>query len=175
MGSTSVLERLDRRKKVVGSCWHYEGARDGAGGGLVYYRGQMRRAHRVVFSELSGREFAELGDIRRECGNRKCWNPDHLVEGFYRERLTPVAGQGADVYAGSGETHAADPSSVPERAAKVAELREKMQSAITKGTESRLRDFAPPSPVAPVVPVCEDCGEEIDPFDTHICRGEVGV
>lgn len=133
------MQRLESRKEViVGGCWHYLGAVDRGGGGLIYYEGRMQRAHRVAFSCTRSRELSGVGEVIRVCGNPKCWNPEHLEE--------------------SGVP---DPTKefVPFRADDVETLREKMSLIQSKGAA-----------VDVAVPTCSECGEEVDPFDTHICR-----
>jgi hypothetical protein len=76
-----LLEQIDRS----GECWLWLGRKDRDGYGLVWWAGQNRRAHRIVYQEIYGP--IPLGadgkpldlDHRRTCP-RHCVRPDHLEQ-----------------------------------------------------------------------------------------------
>ncbi len=73
--SQKLPERISTRILHRGDCWLWTSDRNSAGFGEVYYRGQMRPAHRVVYELLQGPTPALL---THACGTHRCVNPDHL-------------------------------------------------------------------------------------------------
>lgn len=57
-------------------CWEWLGTKR-HGHGHFYYKGKMRRAHRVSL-ELAGRPAPDDMHVDHTCRNRSCVNPDHL-------------------------------------------------------------------------------------------------
>jgi len=58
----------------MSGCWLWTAALDGKGYGMVWWRGQMRRAHIVVYEILVG-EVPEGLERDHLCQNRACCNP----------------------------------------------------------------------------------------------------
>lgn len=69
-------DRLARLYRVRSDgCWEWVGAIDRIGYSTVWYRGRVRRAHRVVYEVLRGAPASELDHL---CRFKACVNPDHL-------------------------------------------------------------------------------------------------
>lgn len=82
--NTSVEQRF--AKKIVRTadhCWIWTGATNGVGYGLMFVTTDAMRtpiyAHRMAF--LFAYRRSPEGWILHLCDNRRCCNPDHLVEG----------------------------------------------------------------------------------------------
>ncbi len=73
--SQKLPERISTRILHRGDCWLWTSDQNSAGYGEVYFHGQMRPAHRVVWEILRGPTPAFLTNA---CGTRRCGNPDHL-------------------------------------------------------------------------------------------------
>ncbi len=59
-------------------CWEWQRNKDAKGYGLFWYRGGMRRSHRMGF-ELFNHRVPTL-HILHKCDNSSCVNPHHLYE-----------------------------------------------------------------------------------------------
>ncbi len=74
--SQKLPERISTRILHRDGCWLWTSDQNTAGYGEVYYRGQMRPAHRVVYELVRGHP-APAG-LAHSCGTRRCVKPDHL-------------------------------------------------------------------------------------------------
>jgi len=74
---------LAKVTKYPGGCWHWTGATDGRGSGVLSVLGEngVRRnvgAHRVSYILAHG-EIPDNQHVWRTCGNLHCVNPAHLA------------------------------------------------------------------------------------------------
>ena len=76
-------ERFRRRIKISESgCWLWRHPLSQDGYGQIFWQGQMRGAHRVVWMLLRGNP---IGELDHTCRVRNCVNPDHLEIVSHRE------------------------------------------------------------------------------------------
>lgn len=82
------------RCRVQGECIVWQGGRKSAdeGYGVISFRGQMWRAHRLFFWILHRRQ--PVGLVRHLCGNAACVNPDHLADGTHSDNLRDAYAMG---------------------------------------------------------------------------------
>ena len=86
-----LRERIDMDGPVpahapeMGKCWIWTGATT-KGYGKVFWKGQMRTAHRVCFSVLV-KEPVKRSHVDHLCRNPPCCNPAHLEEVSMRENI----------------------------------------------------------------------------------------
>lgn len=81
----TVTQRLLERVRIMPSgCWEWQGAKAGAGYGVLLRDRRMAYTHRVAYELFVG----PIGDglhIDHLCRNRICCNPDHLEPVTVRE------------------------------------------------------------------------------------------
>ena len=74
------LARLMSHVRVDPSgCWIWSGSLNGRGYGQMYWRGRVRRAHRVSYALLKG-PLVEGLDLDHLCRVTLCVNPAHLEQ-----------------------------------------------------------------------------------------------
>jgi len=73
----TLPQRVTSRIDASGDCWEWTGVVTDNGYGRVWYKGNMRGAHRAVWELLVGPIPKDL-TIDHLCRNRSCVNPDHL-------------------------------------------------------------------------------------------------
>ena len=74
-----LIERLEARKfEAPSGCWEWTGSTDTIGYGLISLTGKLYGVHRVSFFVHNG---FWPNVCRHSCDNKKCFNPDHLVDG----------------------------------------------------------------------------------------------
>lgn len=84
-----TLERLKLNATVTpAGCWIYSGKPAPNGYCKVQYGGKTHYVHRLAYELATGSKPKSNIDIRQDCGNRRCFNPDCLVAGT---RKTTVA------------------------------------------------------------------------------------
>lgn len=79
------------------NCWNWTGAQDGAGYGVVGWRNQSVRIHRLIYSYLiypipagRGKNIPVCDHL---CNNRRCCNPDHIQIVTNKENILRGNGQ----------------------------------------------------------------------------------
>lgn len=74
---TAVIDRLRARTEHRADCWVWLGALDTSGYGRIGVGPATDATHRVAYVELVG-PVPDGMQLDHLCGNRACWNPDHL-------------------------------------------------------------------------------------------------
>ena len=82
----TTAERFWHYVRQEGSCWEWVGGKYPNGYGRLNVDGNMEYAHRVSYRIHKG-EIPEGLEIRHQCHNRKCVNPDHLLVGTHTENM----------------------------------------------------------------------------------------
>ena len=80
--TTAGVARFFDNVRITKSCWLWMGYFDGNGYGCFGFRGGKVSSHRFSYQLFVGP--IELGKYilhRRECGDRRCVNPNHLYMG----------------------------------------------------------------------------------------------
>ena len=76
--SRSLPRRIEAKiERRPDGCWQWIAFCDGDGYGHVWYRGAMRKAHRVVYALVVG-PIPDGNDLHHSCETKSCVNPDHL-------------------------------------------------------------------------------------------------
>jgi len=86
-----VRERFLSKIHEVDGCWLWTGALDDGGYGLFSVGGKTQRAHRVAYELRFGKPRQH---VRHKCGQRRCVNPAHLVEGTRQENVADMRRHG---------------------------------------------------------------------------------
>jgi hypothetical protein len=77
----SIKERLLFRRRIEpNGCWIWLGCCAASGYGTIRIDGKQRPVHRISYTEFIG-EPKNLVLHKRECSNKRCFNPDHLYDG----------------------------------------------------------------------------------------------
>lgn len=87
----SFIERLMARVVVdsVTRCWHWTGATNRKGYGVIWRAGKTELTHRACYEELVG-PIPDGHQVDHECEVEDCLNPEHLnpvlphLNNFYR-------------------------------------------------------------------------------------------
>lgn len=66
-------------------CLLWEGASDDAGYGIVWWKGNRRRVHRVMFELVRGRRPRKDRQLLHSCDTPGCSEDRHLREGTNRQ------------------------------------------------------------------------------------------
>src|SRR6266849_207393 len=72
-----MLRLLNHRELCASGCWLYVGYRDAFGYGTFYWRGVTTKAHRAAYLLWVG-PLERGAEIHHRCGNKSCFNPEHL-------------------------------------------------------------------------------------------------
>lgn len=83
------------------SCWEWVGGMWPNGYGRLNVNGSMDYAHRISYEINKGSIPPEL-EIRHQCHNKKCVNPDHLLVGTHIENMQDSVRDGMT---SRGESH----------------------------------------------------------------------
>lgn len=76
-----MMEKIRRNTKITkGGCWEWIASTNSAGYGQITINHKYWLSHRYVYTVVHGPITDDLV-IRHKCHNRKCCNPDHLIEG----------------------------------------------------------------------------------------------
>ena len=75
-----LLPRI--REKIVlpvdeNDCWHWTGSHDWTGYSRVWWKGRIKKAHRILY-ELLVEEVSFRLDLDHLCKNKGCVNPAHM-------------------------------------------------------------------------------------------------
>lgn len=68
------------------NCWRWTSSINYSGYAHFWYKGQVRRAHRVIYEHYFG-EIVVGFELDHKCKNRWCVNPDHLEEVTHKENV----------------------------------------------------------------------------------------
>jgi len=74
---------LEKCKANENDCWVWQGAKDAAGYGFVFFRGKKYRIHRIaawLYKRVPLRHSTIRVRHRNDLCDRACCNPDHLVK-----------------------------------------------------------------------------------------------
>lgn len=93
-------------------CWVWTKCCDQDGYGLVWFDGQMRRAHRIIYEILVG-PIPDGLDIDHLCRVRACVNPDHMEPVAHGENIRRgLLGYALRTLCKSGRHDITDPANV---------------------------------------------------------------
>jgi hypothetical protein len=72
------------------ACINWSRYKDRAGYGTTFYRGKVRKAHRVAYCHANGIPIESIDHmvIRHTCDNPSCVNPLHLITGSLKDNNT---------------------------------------------------------------------------------------
>lgn len=78
--ATDILDRIATRTEIdtAAGCLVWTGGTDRDGYGRISVHGRMRKVHRVAYGILRAALLPGVA-LRQECGNRRCWQPSHMV------------------------------------------------------------------------------------------------
>src|SRR5688572_10191328 len=74
-----LSERFWEKVDKTGTCWLWNARKDKDGYGFIRVDGKNKKAHRVAFELVHGREASK--SVCHTCDTPGCVNPDHLWEG----------------------------------------------------------------------------------------------
>lgn len=83
------VERID----ILGPCWEWQGFSSDKGYGLVIFRSQKMRVHRLVASQYIG-ELTPSVLVCHSCDNPPCCNPSHLFIGTAKDNYWDAISKG---------------------------------------------------------------------------------
>lgn len=87
------------KKLANGDCWKWKGSKDRTGYGSISNNNKTLKAHRVSYI-LHNEEFDAALTILHKCNNRLCVNPNHLILGDKKIKLSQQkAGKIRELYA----------------------------------------------------------------------------
>jgi len=79
-----LIDKLIRRRLVMGKCWRFNGAHDTSGYGITGFIGRVYSVHRLSAFISLNFDLASLDLICHKnnvCKFRDCWNPLHIYIG----------------------------------------------------------------------------------------------
>lgn len=87
-------EYIRSRMTIVDNgCWIWNGHLDRDGYGQANSRlGTLSKAHRLAFHIFKGSITCDV--VRHTCDNPPCCNPDHLIQGSFRDNLNDAVERG---------------------------------------------------------------------------------
>lgn len=103
-------ERLKKRllkKRVITAegCWEFTGHVGKTGYGQIYYINSLWGVHRLSLKLFKPLEFIYELQTNHKCGNRRCFNPDHLYSGDQADNRNDAIRSGAWQNQHTGKTH----------------------------------------------------------------------
>ena len=82
-----ALKRFHRRYTIdANDCWNYDHVNSKTGYAVFSYKNKSYGAHRWAYQQLVG-PIPQGHDIRHQCHNRACVNPDHMLTGTRKENM----------------------------------------------------------------------------------------
>lgn len=82
-------------------CWEWTGSKTSAGYGLIYWKDELKYAHRLSL-EFDGRPVPPRWHACHTCDNPLCVNPKHLFPGTPHDNVKDKVSKGRHTY---GENH----------------------------------------------------------------------
>lgn len=111
-----AVERFwSRASKPRRGCWEWQGPRNGSGYGIVNFRDQMWRTHRLSLTLASG-PIEDGLQVCHRCDNPPCIRPDHLYVGSALENSMDRADRGRQGVGQFAKLSEADADIIRERA-----------------------------------------------------------
>lgn len=99
----SLAAILSRYERAPSGCWHWTGARNGHGYGMVNMWVDQRQTtfapHRLQWMHTHG-PVPDGMVVMHVCDNRLCINPDHLVLGTQAANLADMRAKGRGNHSG---------------------------------------------------------------------------
>jgi len=99
---TTLSERLafySDRSNGPDSCWIWKAARTGNGYGCLYWKGAIRRAHRLALEDAIGESLPAGQTICHRCDVPLCINPRHLFVATQAENIADMNAKGRSRHA----------------------------------------------------------------------------
>lgn len=80
-------------KQSIDDCWLWRASKSWDGYGLFFFKGKLRRAHRVSWILFNGKIPQGLF-VLHHCDNRSCVNPAHLFLGDQKTNMADMTKKG---------------------------------------------------------------------------------
>lgn len=89
---SGLIDRLRERTKVnpVSGCWEWQGSTTHSGHGEIYWRGKLRKVHRLAAYISLGLDLEDRRQANHKCDNPACWWWAHLYIGTQRDNLSDM-------------------------------------------------------------------------------------
>jgi len=95
-----IYDTIDRLARYIGDgsngCTTWSGQKDKDGYPRLKYKGQTRKASRVLMEEITGQPIPPHKVVMHTCDNPECLNVTHLKVGTQGENLEDMKAKGRD-------------------------------------------------------------------------------
>lgn len=88
--------KLRNSSQFSSGCWHWIGARNADGYGILHVKGKTQLAHRFLFALLSNKKLSVEELICHRCDTPSCVNPAHLFLGTASDNMRDMIAKGRD-------------------------------------------------------------------------------
>ena len=85
---------LDTEIDEVTDCWHFTGAKNNIGYGMIRDEKKMRTTHRVSYEEHNDQKIPRYMCVCHTCDNTLCVNPKHLWLGTRTDNTHDMISKG---------------------------------------------------------------------------------